>query len=69
MGYSPVALGSGGFFLSQPDAPTNFAEDVANSNMYQTALVWADGAQDGGSPILDYRITYSTEYGDDLILR
>lgn len=37
--------------------------------MYQTALVWEDGADTGGSPILDYRITYSEENGPEQILR
>lgn len=32
-------------------------------------MKWEDGASDGGSPILDYRITYSIGDGPDLVLR
>lgn len=69
IGYGPAATGAGAYIFSQPDAPLNFAEDIANSNMYQTALTWEDGAINGGTEVLDFRISYSTEYGDYLVLR
>jgi hypothetical protein len=37
--------------------------------MFQTALTWNNGADDGGSPIIDYRILYSIGSGDYTVLR
>jgi hypothetical protein len=37
--------------------------------MYQTAFTWDDGTLDGGSSILDYRLTHAIEEGDDIVLR
>lgn len=65
VGKSSFTTGAGALLLSQPYDPLNLVEDLPNSNMYQTALVWEDGADTGGSPILDYRITYSEENGPE----
>ena len=37
--------------------------------MYQTALIWSDGAEDGGTPIIDYRILYAAGSNDFTVLR
>ena len=29
-----------------------------NSNAYNLAFTWSDGASDGGTPIIDYRVYY-----------
>ena len=29
-----------------------------NSNAYSLAFTWSDGASNGGTPIIDYRVNY-----------
>lgn len=41
-----------------PDAPTNLAYTAQTSNDVQIALTWANGASNGGSSIIDYRVSY-----------
>jgi hypothetical protein len=37
--------------------------------MYQTALTWSNGVEDGGSAIIDYRIFYAIDSGSFTVLR
>jgi hypothetical protein len=47
--------------LAVPDAPVNLNEDYskryATLDIGQLGLTWQDGADPGGIPVLDYRIT------------
>ena len=41
-----------------PDAPTTLASILAISNDVQIGLTWANGASNGGSSIMEYRVSY-----------
>lgn len=41
-----------------PDAPQNIQNNPATTTAYQVGLSWDQGAYNGGSPIIDYRIRY-----------
>lgn len=49
-----------------PDPPLNVVNIPGITTAYQVGLSWNDGVYDGGSPILDYLISYrlSTDTGD-----
>jgi hypothetical protein len=53
--------GNGGIIIRIPDAPQSILEDEAQRSPTTLGLVWADGAEDGGLPILDYRINIALE--------
>jgi hypothetical protein len=39
-----------------PDTPNNLKARISSDT--QISLTWVDGASDGGSPILDYEVSY-----------
>jgi hypothetical protein len=39
-----------------PDAPINLANVALITTGYQIGLLWEDGAYDGASPVIDYRV-------------
>jgi hypothetical protein len=41
-----------------PDHPIQLQNDVSVTNKKRIGFVWSDGFSDGGSPILDYRVSY-----------
>ena len=41
-----------------PDAPINLANNVAVTAAGVVGLTWNNGASTGGSPIIDYSISY-----------
>lgn len=41
-----------------PSAPTQVTRNAATSTPVSIGLTWLDGASNGGSPILDYTITF-----------
>jgi len=50
--------GNGGVIVLVPDAPRNLANNPSLTSNSIISFTWSDGASDGGTPILDYRITY-----------
>lgn len=42
----------------KPDPPVNLADVPSITTAYQIGLQWEDGPFDGGSPIIDYRLSY-----------
>lgn len=42
----------------EPDAPINLQNDPLVTSAYQVGLDWSDGAYNGGSPIIDYKILF-----------
>lgn len=46
-----------------PDAPINLAEDTTQRTSATNGLTWSDGTNNGGLPILDYRISMRVEGG------
>jgi hypothetical protein len=50
--------GNGATIYTYPDAPIDLREIVASRTSSSTEIQWDDGASDGGSPIIDYRISW-----------
>jgi hypothetical protein len=44
-----------------PDAPINLVNDPATTTTYQVGLTWSDGAYNGGSPVIDYQVSFTEE--------
>lgn len=55
--------GNGAIILTNPDAPTDLANVPAITASEQIGLTWNKGAADGGSPVIDYKITYGEAIG------
>lgn len=49
--------------VTVPDAPVNVVNDITYTNADQIGLKWDDGPYNGGTEILDYRITYEQGNG------
>lgn len=47
-----------------PDSPVNLLNDPTITNDSQVGFSWQDGASDGDSVVLDYRITYDESTGN-----
>lgn len=50
--------GNGAVILSVPDAPKNLQNNPIVSSAYQLGFTWTDGDQNGGTPVIDYRVYY-----------
>jgi hypothetical protein len=59
-GDSPESpLGGGATIIEAPDAPINFAEDTSKRDPTTLGLTWDEGAANGGSSVIEYRISYA----------
>jgi len=47
-----------------PDTPLNLANNPSLTNAYRIGLSWQDGAYNGGSPIIDYQVSFAEETSD-----
>lgn len=61
-------MGNGAIILREPDAPFGLADDTIITSMYQAGMYWYQGYEDGGTPVLDYRVWYTIEGGTFTIL-
>ena len=60
-GASPISdIGSGGILLRQADKPIYVAENIAARTVSTLGLQWSQGAELGGSPVIDYKVSVST---------
>ena len=58
-GESPASdQGNGAIVLLVPDAPTGLADAVDITSAYIIGITWNDGMSTGGSPIIDYRVSF-----------
>lgn len=48
--------GNGAYYTRVPDQPVNVVEDRTAKTSTTVNLVWADGVNNGGVEIIDYRI-------------
>ena len=68
-GFSPMsAEGNGALMTLVPDAPIDLVENVFVTTRTHTEFSWTDGASDGGSPVLDYRVWYDQGVGEWVVL-
>lgn len=44
-----------------PDAPLSLANNAAVTTAYQIGLTWADGSYNGGTPIIDYQVSFKLQ--------
>lgn len=51
--------------LTAPDPPTNLADNTYVTSKDQVGLTWFKAPFEGGSPILDYTITYAVDDGNE----
>jgi hypothetical protein len=49
--------------LTNPDAPTSLANNAAVTTATQIGLTWSAGAENGGAPVIDYRLTFDQGTG------
>jgi hypothetical protein len=68
-GYSLESpIGNGAIILTYPDAPTTLAEIQASRTPAKISFNWIEGPSNGGTPVLDYRVTYDQSTGDYVVL-
>lgn len=48
-----------------PDTPLNLANVPAITTAYQIGLTWDEGAYNGGSPVIDYEVSYTEAVADN----
>lgn len=56
--------GNGATILTNPDAPLNLANKPDDTNSNQISITWQQGLFAGGSPVLDYKISYDQASGN-----
>jgi len=56
-------LGNGAVILTNPDAPTQLQEVIANRSPTSITIKWFAGINSGGAPVLDYQISMATQTG------
>lgn len=49
--------GNSGIIYAVPDAPVSLTENLSERTYTSLGFVWVDGADPGGLPILDYKVT------------
>jgi hypothetical protein len=50
--------GNGAVILTNPDPPTSLASVSAITNASKIGITWSPGVSNGGTPVLDYRISW-----------
>jgi hypothetical protein len=58
--------GNGAIILTVPDPPINLANVVDQTTSTTIGLVWEDGFEPGGTPIIDYKIW--SDQGNNLFM-
>jgi len=55
--------GNGAIILTNPDYPTDLSNVPTGTTSSKISLSWNEGDHDGGSPVIDYTVTYGEESG------
>jgi len=50
--------GNGATIVVVPDSPVSVADNVQVTSLTRIGLTWINGISVGGSPIIDYKVTY-----------
>lgn len=48
--------------MTEPDAPTTLAENVAQRSATNIGLTWVKASEEGGTPVIDYQLWYRSQY-------
>jgi len=51
--------GNGAIILRVPDAPINLVDVPSITVATRIGIMWSDGAEDGGTEIIDYQLAYA----------
>jgi len=43
-----------------PDAPSSLANNPSKTTAFRVGLTWTEGNYNGGSTVIDYRVSYAT---------
>lgn len=54
------ADGNGAIILTNPDSPLNLQNDADVTTGSMIGLKWTEGVDNGGSAVIDYKISYTT---------
>ena len=58
-GDSPYSVeGNGAVMIITPDPPIELSNDQTVSNRFRIGFIWTEGYSDGGTTVLDYRVSY-----------
>jgi hypothetical protein len=58
-GDSPISLGGNGALMQVvPEEPLNLFNDIPTTDAFSIGLDWSAPSNDGGSPVIDYRVLY-----------
>jgi len=69
-GYSASSVvGNGAVILTSPDAPINLQEIVASRSATSISIEWSFGAANGGSAVIDSRVTFDQANNDFVVLQ
>jgi hypothetical protein len=60
---SSSTVKNGAIILTNPDAPVTFVENLATKSATSIGVTWAEGASNGGTVIIDYRLSYDQGTG------
>lgn len=55
--------GNGALIKLVPDAPVDLVNDLTVTSDSVVRITWSDGVSNGGSSVLDYRISYDQSTG------
>jgi hypothetical protein len=55
--------GNNGIIYAVPDAPVNLQENYDDRTGTTLGLTWEDGADPGGKPVVDYKVTVTSSDG------
>ena len=60
--------GNGATVLYVPSAPVSLVNDLSTTSASVIRITWSDGISTGGSPIIDYRVSYDQSTGNYVTL-
>jgi hypothetical protein len=63
VGYSSDSIELSVIAAKLPDAPINLVNVPATTTAYQVGFSWSDGAYNGGSPVIDYQVSFTEASG------
>jgi hypothetical protein len=55
--------GNGAMILTNPAVPVSLANDPGVTSGTQIGLTWTAPPTDGGTPVIDYKLTYAIDQG------
>ena len=57
------AVGSGAVIVLVPSSPVGLADNPSITNASRIGITWNDGLNNGGAPVISYRVSYDQSTG------